>query len=356
MGYTPGLPPGIYAPHTKAVEVVSNIFEASGSIGDFLESPLSTVYTTRTVLVFNSPSDVPPMNVASYITEVMFSRGLLADKENKPVVRAFPNLPVFSLTFSSVEEAKAAVGLSFEISFRGNSLDIKAIRKDFELPVLPTNIQNNHPRRVVAMNVDTQYIKLFPQFLYDHFDLSGYFVVPTMNDCVIFDVSPPITPEAAALMINGVQFGRFTIRATAMRSSTPRKTDSIGEYNVLANGVDVQQIMQKRTKIITATDNIAAPGRFLFVLNVIPAKALNYNEETQILIYDICEECKKYSNVLSCKVGNEKSWGACGRYAALIMEFETNEDAVKVQEHIAGRRYLGRTVITMLKDKIPEKT
>ncbi|OHS98512.1 hypothetical protein TRFO_35042 [Tritrichomonas foetus] len=351
MGYTPGLPPGIHVPHTREIQIVSNMFEAAGEIGQYLESPNAEIYNTKTVLVYNAPDDVPSITVGNYIVDSMISRNILSDPQNRPTVSSFTDMPVILMTFKTVEDAKNAAGLSLEISFHGNPLDIKMYKMRNELALPPFGVQSYHPRRVIVMNVDPDYIQRFPDFLYDHFDIDGYLVVKSMGDCVLFDVCPPIAPEAAALMIDGVQFGRFPIIARAYRLRLPRQTDQIGEFNILADGVDLQQILHPETKITTATDNIPGNGRFLYLLNVIPSASLLDVEESQILIYDIVNECKRFGEVKGCRVSNEKAVGACGKYGVAILEYVNEEGAKNAQEHIAGRRYLGRTIITMLRNE-----
>lgn len=348
MGYTPGLPPGVYAPHTLPIERLSHIFESSGITGEYLESPISIVYSTKTVIVSNGPIDISPMNIAQYVIDTMASRKLLSNPENKPIIHTFPNNPTFTLTFPEESDAKAAISLSFEISFRGSPLDIRAFKKesDFQLP--PMNMQSFHPRRVIVMNVDPEYISRFPDFLYDHFDIDGYFQVPTIPDCVLFDVSQPLAPEAAALVIDGMQFGRFRIHAMAYRSVISRPTEINGEFNVLAEGVDLHQIVQSRNKITVATDELISHGKILKILNIFPIAAINNEEESQIIIYDIALECKKYGDVLKCTVSANPEDGACGNYGVAIVEFNDEESAKNAQAHISGRRYLGRIVVTIL--------
>lgn len=348
MGYTPGLPPGIYAPHTPTIQRLSNIFEAAGLCDQYPESPISILYNQKTVVVHNAPQDVPLNTVASYIIESMNSRNLLSSPENKPIVHTFPESLILTMTFTTREDAIAALSLSDEISFRGNPLSIRPFLREADMPLPPMNIQSKHPRRVIAMNVDPDYIERFPDFLYDHFNIDGYLVVPTMKDCVLFDVCPPIAPESAVLMINEVQFGRFLVHAVAYRSITQRKSDINGEFNVLAEGVDLQQVIQPRTKITTAVDDIPSKGTKLKLLNVLPISSIHDDEENQIVIYDIADECKNYGKILNCTLSSKPEDGACEPYGVIIVEFETEEAAKNAQEHIAGRRYLGRVVVTML--------
>lgn len=348
MGYTPGLPPGIYAPHTPEIQRLSNVFEAAGLTDEYPESPISALYTKKTVVVYNAPPDVPLVTVASYITESMISRGLLSNPENKPIIHTFPETLNFTMTFMNREDALSVLSLSDEISFHGNPLNIRPFQRETDMPIPPMNIQSHHPRRVIAMNVDPDYIQRFPDFLYDHFNIDGYLVVPTMADCVLFDVCPPIAPESAALMIDGIQFGRYLVHAVAYRSVTDRKTDNNGEYNILAEGVDLQQVIQTRTKITTATDDLYTKGRKLKLLNVFPIASIHDEEESQIVIFDVAKECKTYGKVLNCTLSTNPEDGACEPYGAIIVEFESYEAAKRAQEHIAGRRYLGRTCVTML--------
>ena len=144
MGYTPGLPPGIYAPHTPEIQRLSNVFEAAGLTDEYPESPISTLYTKKTVVVYNAPPDVPLITVASYITESMISRGLLSNPENKPLIHTFPETLSFTMTFKNRKDALSVLSLSDEISFHGNPLNIGPFQRETDMPIPPINIQSHH--------------------------------------------------------------------------------------------------------------------------------------------------------------------------------------------------------------------
>ncbi|KAH0795279.1 splicing factor u2af large subunit [Histomonas meleagridis] len=347
MGYTPGLPPGLPGTKTSQVQVLSNIFEAGGLISQYPEGISCQIYNKRSVVIWNSPEDSPSIVVANYLVDSLIARGAISS-EFKPIINTFPDTSIFVLVFPTEEDTQSVLSQTFKISFKGIALDIRPFQKPSDLPLPPINLISQHPRRVIAMNVDTEAAQ-FDLFLSQFFKIDGFLILPNIKDCVLFDVCPPIAPEAAALIIDGVQFGETRIIARALRSVVPRKDiEKYGEFSVLCDGVNLQQIIQPRTQITTASDTLLSSGKKLHILNVVPISALSDREESQILIYDIAGECKKYGNVVECKLTNESKFGSCGGYGVAIVTFQKEEAAALAQQHLAGRRYLGRVVITML--------
>lgn len=349
IGYTPGLPPGLYATHTTQIQRLSNIFESGGILSQYPEGESSKEYSRKSITVFNSPNDENPHDIANYLIDLLISRGIVKE-EMKPDVKYFDGTNAFVIVFKEEEEASKTISLRFEISYKGIPLDIRPFRKQNEMPMPPVNIVTHHPRRVIVMNVDNPIKNNFFEFLCNFFKMDGYLVVKDFNDCVMFDVEPPMAAEAAAFIIDGLKFGNDKIIARALRSVFTRKnSDKYGELSVLSQGVNLQQIIQTRTTITELTDSpVNSIGKKLYMFNVIPVSVLKDAEECQTLIFDIVNECKKYGSVENCKLSNEKV--NFGKYCVAIITFQMHESALLAQQNISGRYFLGRIVITTISD------
>lgn len=349
MGYTPGLPPGLYATKSPEIQRLSNIFESAGLISQYPEGESSIIYSRKSVIVLNSPSDEDLHDVANYLVDLLISRGVVSST-TKPQVTFPQNTNAFVLVFNEEEEANKTISLRFEISYKGIPLDIRALRKENKTPMPPINLITQHPRRVIVMNVDNPVKNNFDLFLSKFFKMDGYLVIEDFGDCVMFDVEPPIAPEAAALMIDGLTFGNEKIIARALRTVLKREnSDKYGELSVLSNGVNLQQIIQTRTNITEFTDSpVDSTGSKLYIYNVIPISVLKDEEECQTLIFDIVNECKKYGNITNCVLSNE--YEDFGPYCIVIVTFQNHESALLAQQNISGRYYLGRIVITSIQD------
>ena len=351
MGYTPGLPPSLYAPNTLEIRRLSNIFEAAGLNSQYPRHPVCTEYEEYTVFVWNPP-DGAPEDIAEFIKENLVQRGRFSNPEISPIVRSFPFGKCFAIILPTPEDVIAATELCFEISFHGSPLDIRASRLPSQKTMPPINLVTQHPRRVIVTNVDPEEIDSFPQFLQQYFSIDGYYVPKSMTNCVLFDVVPPISPEGAALQIDKVKFGRFPICARSYRAVTPQKPDldddDYGDLSVLNKGIDLQQILQPRTSITHLSGRLISSGKLLRLLNIVPISSIEDPQESQIIIHDLFNECRQYGNATKCKLSSSPALGACGNFGVAIIEFEKSESAAAAQLNLAGRRYNGRVVITML--------
>lgn len=350
MGYSPGLPPGVFYLHSPEVQRLSNLFEAGGIASQYLQSQKSIEYEQNTVIIWKASTDLENESVASFVKNSMVARGFLTS-DFIPKISAIPNSLSFLMTFDNFEQAIKAASLSFQISYGGAPLEIKVTRKSSEKSISPKIIQSFHPRRVIVTNIDPDIIDQFDQFVQERFQIDGFYVLPEMRDCCIFDVCPPMQPECAALILNNVVYGSRTLIARAYRSVIARTSHDIGgEYNVLADGVDFHQIIQTRTRITNPSDELLSEGRTLLIFNIIPENIIDDSDEIQMIRFDIIGECKKYGNVISCDFKAGSEFGISNTHGVVIIQFETPESAMSAQEHIAGRRYMGRSAITMLHD------
>ena len=350
MGYTPGLPPSFYTTNTPEIRRLSSIFEAAGLNSQYPHHPACDEYDEYTIFVWNPP-DGDPEEIADFIKENLVQKGRFSNPDIKPIVHSIPFAKCFSIVLPTSADVQAATELCFEISFHGSPLDIRASRLPTQKPMPPINLATKHPRRVIVTNVDPNEIASFPQFLQQYFAIDGYFVPESMPDCVLFDVLPPISPEGAALQINRLKFGRFLIQARSYRSVTLQSNtneDDYGDFSVLNDNIDLQQILQPQTNITHLSGHLISTGRSLRLLNIVPISSISDAQESQIIIHDLFNECRKYGNATKCKLSSSPALGACLNYGVAIIEFEKPESASDAQLNLAGRRYNGRVVITML--------
>lgn len=349
MGYTPGLPPGILYFNSSEVQKLSNVFESGGIISQYPQSQENINYELNSIIIKKSSKDWPNESVASYVKNSMIAKGLI-NQGCSPKISGINSSLSFLMTFENSSQAEKAASLSYQISYGGVPLEIKLTRKATETSYNSKLIQFYHPRRVIVTNIDPSIIDQFHAFIHEKFQISGYFIFPDMNDCCLFDVCPPIQPECAALMLNNVIYGSRNLIARAFRSVIVRPNQNDGEYNVLADGVDFHQMIQPRTLITSPSDEVVSEGKTLILFNIIPEIILKDQDEVQMIRFDIVGECRKYGNVISCDIRPGSDFHLTNTYGVVVIKFEKSYSAVSAQEHLAGRRYMGRSVITMLRE------
>ena len=356
MGYFPGLPPSIIPKNSKNVRLLSNLFEASGVNNDYLQTPSENEYINKTLFIYNFPKDFPLEKLINFIYTSLTSRGLYSSPGIYPKAYRENDDSIVAVSFPEEEDAFNMLKINNEITFLNNHLDIRPLYKNTETEIPPLMIFNDNPQRLMITNVNIEHINELPSFISQFFNIDSFYSCEHMKDCCFVDVTPPISPETAALKLNNKDFYGFELQAYSMRSYKDNINDDDNiasknsKFNVLIEDLDLHSILQLKTKITTKTDSVGFTGKYLHILNCVPLKFINDEKQINQIAFDIVNECSKYGKVKNCHFSNDENIGAVGGYAVAIIEFEDDESASIAQKNLSGRKYLGRSVITIVCD------
>ena len=357
MGFTPGLPPGIFPNSNNEIRNISNFFESEGYKNEYIQSPLEKEYEKKLVFIFNIPKDYNPEEITNFIVDQLIIRKLYSNSNLKPEIKMKldgieinKNFINFSILFPTITDAENALLIHSKLQYNSIQIDMRPFRKKFEEQINNFQIFEYHPTRIIVSNIDINLREEFPIFLSLFFQIDSFYLIKEFPDSCLFDISPPLTPESGSKMIDGKNFGNFQIRARPMRLNFSLKNYLYGKFQVLNDGIDLQQILNKKNQIIKGINYLEYQGKTLLILNVLPINLINDELESKILKHNIIEELKQFGKILSCTFSLNHLLGAIGDYGVIIIEFNEISSALLAQENISGRRYLGRTIITILKE------
>lgn len=348
MGYTPGLPPGLLINHNLETREISNIMESSGIKNEYLQTQKEINSIKRVCYLHHISRESTPEGVVNFIVENLTRRGLYSSPGVQPEVFKYDNHDVYKIIFPTEEDARNAVEINTDIRIYTSPIDIRPFRKQSEINIPPFSLLSSHPQRILVSNVDPSKSHEFESFLNSILFYDGIKQIDEIPDTFMVDVQPPMTPEIASRKLSGIIFGNFQLLATPMRQVTiPEDSDLPGAFNIPCENVDLQQILNFNSHITTGAETTDAYGRFLFMLNCVPVSLIQDPEESVVIISDITKELQKYGNIINVKYSTNPKYGAIGKYGVVVIEFENEDGAKLAQEMISGRRYLGRSVITI---------
>lgn len=352
MGYTPGLPPGLVSATSQNIREISSIFEICGLENRYLQSPLENQRLFHTIYVENKPQDTTPIQIVQFLIKELMKRGMYSSPGVIPDFFALEGQIRFGIIFPSENDVKNVISLDNKLLLMSTKLHFTTPEDFHQIEhTEPSFLFSQHPQRIMITNVDTTQLRNLPSFLQQFFGIDGFLPIKNMNDCVLVDVRPPMSPEVASSRINGKQFGNFILNCTPMRLVTsPEDEELPGLFNIPCDGLNLQQILQPDTRITTGAASSEAYGKTLYMLNVVPFEIIDNEAMNSMISYDIAKELEKYGKVVKCTLSKDENLGAIRNLGVAIVEFEAPADALEAQISIAGRKYLGRTIITILSE------
>ncbi|EAY04405.1 hypothetical protein TVAG_417030 [Trichomonas vaginalis G3] len=352
MGYTPGLPPGLVAPTSKSIREISSLFEICGTKNQYIQSNEEKLYMENTIFVENRPEDADPLQTVQFIVKQLMKQGSYSSPGTIPDFYSYQNQVRVVIIFPSKTDAETVMKLDQQLVFNGTKLHFTRPEDYHQIPrANPSFLFAEHPQRVIIVNVDTSQLHQLPEFLQHFFDFDAIYPVDNMNDCVLVDVRPPMSPEVASSRINGKQFGDYVLSCSAMRSVYDQEIpDYPGLFNIPCEGLSLQQILQPKTRITCGAETSEKCGKFLYIMNCVPFEVIDNRNLNVMVSYDIANELGKYGKVVKCTLSKDPNIGSIRNFGVAVVEFETEEDALEAQISVAGMKYMGRTVITMLSE------
>jgi len=350
MGNIPGLMPGVVIEQNSRFRQVSALFESCGMSNEYFPSPLEKDYESRIVLIWNSPPDTDPERVADFIYDNLVMRDMYSDKDVKPKVHVRTMKQCFSILFPTKVDAENALGIHNLLSYQSVQLDMRPFRRKTDIAMLPKYAIEYHPARIIVSNIDASLKDSFPYFICMIIPIDGLFFIEELNDSCLIDVQPPLTPEAACIMIQEHVFGSNQLLCKPFRQLSVPETQNDGQYNVLREDVDIQQILNRKITITNRSKKVNHTGRTLVFYNIIPKTMIKDSQDNPMIVDSIKTECQKYGIVEKCYLNFEPSHGLNDSYGVAIVVFRDNESAESAQISLSGRMYLGRIIITSIKD------
>ena len=373
MGYTLGLPPGIYAPDTDDIrKVVATIKPQNGVILPSslpIASSLAARQPKKRILITNLPLEIASEEIRELLVSNLMRKKLITNDD--AVVDCHINASRFNatVTMKTQKDAEAAVHLG--------SLTIgqQLLRIIWAPQASPTSEQEH------VNTVDTsEYIfvdallplpptdEITSAFCQRSFDIAEIQHPVGFNHCIVILSDPQLAAQAVA-ELNGAIVGGVKLRMQRLghresKQVAPKETSkmqlSVGPSNkysvvspllrtrpcvadVLDCDVQIAAVVRPETERMQPST-----GTILNIFNIAPILACFDPEVAQEVIDDVRSECERFGSVSSCvieRLGSEPLPCDC---AVVRVVFESPDDAKKAQLGISGRTYGGRTVITQL--------
>ena len=373
MGYTIGLPPGIYAPDTDEVrQVVAKVKAQNGVI---LPSslPQSSAFATRQprkrVLVTNLPLEIASEEIKELLVTNLMRKKLITSED--AVVDCYINASRFNatVTMKTQKDAEAAVQL-------GSLTSGQQLMKIIWAAQAAAPVEQDIPDAIDTSNfifVDSILPLPSAASIKEQFEGCEFAVreiqQPTgFSHCIVI-LDDQSQAEYAAASMNGAVVDGVRLRVQRLGSrerkpltqkETTKTQNSIGPSNKYA--VVSPQLRTKpcvadildcdvpvTIQIRPETERLQpSTGTVLNIFNVAPMLATFDQDVCQEIVDNMRDECERFGNVVSCTIERLGSEPLPCDYAVVRVTFESLEDAKKAQLGISGRRYGGRTVITQL--------
>ena len=377
MGYTLGLPPGLYTSDNEEIQdIVDRIKPLNGVILPSMIPNLQmgvAKQTRKKVLVTNLPLNISSEEIKAILISHLLKKKMIVDEE--AVGECHINAKRFNatVTMRSQREAEAAVQLG---SFVYGQQVMKIIWADHPSPSSDYRSFESFESTDTSDYLFIDSVLPLPESgrIANAFEECGFTVKEIeqsneYNYCLVV-LDENVTVEHAISKLNGVNVDgvKLRIRRIGNPSEAQRISQlelnkirtSIGPSNMYSVLVPIMRSSPCIADILNCDVNVSIPirpetertqpstGNTLYIYNIAPMVSLFDAEMCQDIISDIREECSRFGEVVSCEITRQTQEPLPSDYAIVKVDFAKPTDAKEAQMGISGRRYSGRIVITQL--------
>lgn len=260
------------------------------------------------------------------------------------------------LEFRSIDETTQAMAFD-GINFKGQSLKIRRPHDYQPMPGMPENPSVSVPAGVISTVVQDSPHKVFvgglPSYLNEDqvkellisfgqlraFNLVKDSATGLSKGYAFCEYVDPYITDQAIAGLNGMQLGD--------------KKLIVQRASVGAKNAQVNAPVQVQVPGLTLASGAGPPTEVLCLLNMVSPEELKDEEEYEDILEDIREECNKYGVVKSVEIPRPIEGvdvPGCGK---VFVEFNSVIDCQKAQQHLTGRKFANRVVVTSYFD--PDK-
>ena len=383
MGFTLGLPPGLYLPHNQELEeAVKKILPLNGILLPSYFKIKNSAQTDENnmIIVSNIPPRVTEKNITLAVYSILETKVILPPDIDEAIllctidrssstalVKLYsPHLVKIAVSFSSLPVGKDLLPISYP-NFLGSYLNskLKEYHDAFSIHCLVFVAENNNSTGL-PNDVDISFE------IGKYADIKKIFRPKGFNYVIIyFDSQQEVDFLYSSFKEIKVRNTNFKIyKSKRDKSEADLLTDpiireqaffSVGEtsskiavltpyFQKNANVADIFDLGMQTTTVINKETELIQPssGKTLRIFNIIPKKILTKRDTIEIYLHSIASECGKYGNVIDCKASEFFKTELESNYGVVEVQFGASEEAKACQIAISGRRFNGRLVITQL--------
>ena len=383
MGFTLGLPPGFYAPDRPEIRnLVNKIRHMNGII---LPSAITSTtpdnqihQNKKTVQIGVLPSYISNDEIIQVVTSQLIHRKLVTSNDPVESCEILGNRYIAFLNMKTAKDAAAAVQMGSVI---------------FENQVLKIKWPNLRERVATQSSVQADYFDkentLDSLFIYSKMKLPEKDEIAALfekNGFLVKDIVQPEGFNHALVNLNDetqadlaiIKLDRKKIDGVEIRirrsfiaeNEGPMALNSLERVKIRAASgpskmLSVISPLLRENPCVADILNPDVPaaivihpetekrqkptGKILKIFNIASETVLFDANAYQELVNDVIEECKKYGEVVECRVEQLDPENVLPSDHPVVIVVFTKEDSAKeAQIALSGRRYEGRYVITQL--------
>lgn len=381
MGFTLGLPPGIYVPDKPEIrELVEKLRAQNGIIMPSAIQSREETPQRKKVMITNLPLDISPEKIADLVKKELLKRKLITDTEPIVNVEIHKSRINAFIELKSQKDAEAAVQLGKSIIYDGRELRIcwpmlSRIQKEniesFNEQVTDFDKDNTMNALIIDSERPLPSAESIKEFIEKFYPVENIIKPAGFNHAVVNLVDPSCA-DIAVFKLDRSIVDCVTLRfrrAFIQENEGPRRLEQSELTRVevcegpspflsvvspyMRKGVTVADILNPEVPVSVViqpeTEELQPPiGRTLLLYNIAPQLVLFDPELCQELITDIRDECNRFGYVDDCIIETLKSEQLPSDYAVVRVTFSSLEEAKLAQIKLSGRRFDGRIVITQI--------
>lgn len=375
LGFTVGLPPNIYVNQTPDVIECSERFEKSDE--QFRETDSLFAVQERQVLFQTGHfyrcyvRDIPMNIPAEKLKEILNQKCLQMRVSSSPNAIYSVSIEKRSGIFAFVEFTKAKeferfLALKNSLEINGHTVTIKQSNMLTNVDVASKILPTLNTSCLIWNDISPKTTQEQLKQIVSEFAGVRNLTIPKIDNVslgfAIIELEDPLLADYTVFKIKHILGGDCS-RCYPKLEQEPRKqisSDKIEEmkkygvnsslYSILDQNLpnlSVAHILNLDINISTLIEKPPVNESYtkLRIFNVIKS---DENKEKEIVLNDMREECEYYGEIVNCCI--DLQWDNLVRpvFSPIIVEFASPEGASKAQNGISGRKYCGRTVITML--------
>ncbi|EAY09623.1 hypothetical protein TVAG_056670 [Trichomonas vaginalis G3] len=383
LGFTIGLPPGIYVPQTKQISDTSQRFEEcdqqfAAYDSNFAVQERSALFEAGKIVrcfVSSLPPNITEARLKQVINQTLFKKNLTSQPDVVYKVSINSQGQFAFVDFEKPKDAEKFVELKDSFIIDGFTLKIRkstmatTTETSLTLPHEHVNGLIIQDKSFFDTSLESEKICQEIKEIVSKYAIVDKVQMPKFNDIrlgyVIVDLFNPDYVDFVILKLKlnhnlqarrcFVQSGEYPrdiseIKSKIMHTNLNKGMQKEKLYSVYPKkDLTIADIFNLDVDIATIDAIVPySSSRFLKIYNVL--KRDTPSEEVNTVIGDMKEECEKYGKVLNAYAETTFPKFSSIIPTPIVIEYEKTEDAVKAQKIIAGLQYCGRALITCLED------
>lgn len=310
----------------------------------------------RRLYIGNIPFGITEEMMMDFFNNQMKLAGL-SQADGNPVIACQVNLDknFAFLEFRSVDETSQAMAFD-GINYQGQSLKLRRPRDYQPLPgisEMPAGVVPGVVSTVVSDSIYKVFVGGLPNYLNEDqvkelltsfgplksFNLVKDTATGLSKGYAFCEYADPNITDQACAGLNGMQLGDKKLIVQRASLGAKNISNAVSQMQVQIPGLDVSDLA-----------SAGVPTEVLCLLNMVTPEELEDEEEYDDIVDDVREECSKYGSVKSVEIPRPIPGVEVPGVGKIFVEFNSILDCQKAQQHLAGRKFANRVVVTSFYD------